>query len=180
MFFARIEHYDFNENYGALDQYEKEEQENTECLICLEKTDSTLSKTQKFVSIIAKRKIFFKECKCDCWVHDGCVEVWISRKGSRIICRKYFTVLRHDTSQQEELYSSQNWYIHFVAIHVNILFPVFTLVTYSNYTRHIITRILWICKFFFKLFFILYFIGYIFACIHCILYTCRYRYISRA
>lgn len=197
MFFARVEHYDFTENDGTLDYGETEneenekneekkkkasrkKEENTECLICLEKTDPNLSQTQKFASIIEKKMDLFKECKCDCWVHDACLEVWISKKGSCIICRKYFTVLQHDSpSQQEEISISRNWYIHFVAIHVNVLFPVFTLISYSSYARYIITRVFWICKILFKVFFTLYFISYIFACIHCVLYTCRYRNISR-
>jgi hypothetical protein len=100
MFFARVEHYNFSENEylekydtGESKEYKKTKNisENKECLICLERRHKR--KEANLLSLLIEEKEnLVKDCECECFVHDACLEIWLSKNMSCIICRNSYNI----------------------------------------------------------------------------------------
>jgi hypothetical protein len=156
MFFARVEHYDFSENdylenddkYSSKKCKERcETFENKECLICLEKKHER--KEPNLLSLlIEKKENIVKECECECFVHDACLEIWLSKNMSCIICRNTYNIQNFEAET-------------FVEIQVT----TYNIRYFSNKLIKaylIIKKILFVLLFFFTFFQALYFVEELF------------------
>jgi len=55
--------------------------ENNDCLICLEVNDNSDS-----ICIRIQNHIYTKECLCDGWVHEYCLDIWYVKNKKCPIC----------------------------------------------------------------------------------------------
>ena len=78
MYFPTSNHY-FDDSYN----FENCENivENNDCLICLEINDSSDN-----ICIRIENKIYTKECLCDGWVHEYCLDIWYVKNTKCPIC----------------------------------------------------------------------------------------------
>jgi hypothetical protein len=55
--------------------------ENNDCLICLEVNDNSYS-----ICIRIHNQVYTKDCLCDGWVHEYCLDVWYVKNKKCPIC----------------------------------------------------------------------------------------------
>jgi len=83
MFFPTSNHY--FEKAELLDDYyiidKSEESEENECLICLEINDKTDT-----ICIKIQNKFYKKDCLCDGWIHQYCLDFWYIQNKKCPIC----------------------------------------------------------------------------------------------
>jgi hypothetical protein len=101
MYFQTYNHQDFAENYDIFkkqmdeknDEKEKDNETNNTCIVCLERTDLKLSE-MKFKN--HENQILQKNCSCECYAHNECLNVWILTKESCPICRDKLNIYMFD------------------------------------------------------------------------------------
>ena len=66
-----------------------------DCIICLEKYHSeTNEDSSSYLHLLKNNhKELIKQCKCNCKIHNICLESWLSDKNNCIICRNNFIIL---------------------------------------------------------------------------------------
>ena len=76
MYFPNSNHY-FDDSY----KYNSDNGDNSDCLICLEINDNSDNNC-----IRIQNHIYIKECLCDGWVHEYCLNIWYIKNKKCPIC----------------------------------------------------------------------------------------------
>jgi hypothetical protein len=76
MYFPTSNHY-----YEDSQNCDNTTDENNDCLICLEINDKTDN-----ICIRIQNQIYSKECLCDGWVHEYCLNIWYVKNNKCPIC----------------------------------------------------------------------------------------------
>ncbi len=71
------------------------------CIVCLENSDHKLSESSFMNSENLKLE---KNCSCECFIHQSCLEPWICKNGSCPICRKKMAAVVFRNAMQDENY----------------------------------------------------------------------------
>ena len=73
-------HYD-SQNTQTSQNCDNTTDENNDCLICLEINDNSDN-----ICIRIQNPIYTKECLCDGWVHEYCLDIWYVKNNKCPIC----------------------------------------------------------------------------------------------
>jgi len=66
--------------------------EENECFICFEVSNQY----EKFPLRLNSDKDYIKNCSCDGWIHDNCLEIWYNTNKTCPICRNKMIYLNFD------------------------------------------------------------------------------------
>jgi len=94
---------------------------NNDCIICLEKTTNKLCKSSLTK---VEEKLMKKICICECYVHENCLVLWLTKCEKCPICRNNFELVIVD----EEFYLYYPVFLFLVYNYKNALRKFFTII----------------------------------------------------
>jgi hypothetical protein len=98
---------------------------NNECFICYEND----SKNKKLINLNSKNN-YLKNCKCNGYIHQECLDLWFELNQSCPVCRKL--MIKKDTSSSIcSLNIFKNWYNKYKYYITNIKQFILTLCFFS-------------------------------------------------
>ena len=71
------------EHYYSSGDIKSLENDIVDCFVCMEKYDYLGNRTVSYNTNIN----YIKQCRCDGWIHDTCVEKWFKKNLRCLICR---------------------------------------------------------------------------------------------
>ena len=115
--------------------------ENNECLICLE-----INGSDDNICIRIENQFYIKECSCDGWVHEYCLNIWYIKNNKCPIC--LCNMIKNDLSDNESQIENDddnvshinNLYLLIKYLLLVYIFFIFIIFSYYNIENIVISK----------------------------------------